>query len=465
MLFPRIAEREPATDKLADPQWAWAPFQPDARRPWTLALAGHLYRRAAFGGSWKELRRAVADGPQRAVDRLFKPDADVDAFDRRQKQYEASTSNVHALRAWWLRRMIQTPHPLLEKMTLFWHGHFATSNSKVKSAQLMAQHMNLLRRHALGDIREFIKALVLDPALLLWLDAGAHRKARPCEGYAKILLENFTLGPGQASPREVREVARAFTGWFVLRNRLRFIPREHDSGRKKVFGQEGKFSAEDVARILVQQRATSKFLVRKLYRCLVSEADEPGENLLSPLAESFARDHDIARLVETILRSNLFYSRLAYRGRIKSPAEYALGIVKGMEGMVSTARLGGDLADLGQDLCHPPTVNGWPGGRAWIDRFTLLGRSHLAQALLSESTDYGGRLDPSSISEAHGSSTAESGCRFLIDLFLQGDLEAETRAALFKEAERLAGQASGSLSRVLRRFTQHVVTLPEFQLA
>ncbi|MEJ2704821.1 MAG: DUF1800 family protein [Sedimentisphaerales bacterium] len=139
------------SEKLSDPGWAWAAYEPDDERPWSLAQAGHLYRRAAFGGDWEQLQQALSDGPQWAVDKLLKPSSDVEAFNATLDDYETSVTSASDLRAWWLRRMIQTPHPLLEKMTLFWHSYFATSAMEVKDAQLMRQYVWLLRSQALGS--------------------------------------------------------------------------------------------------------------------------------------------------------------------------------------------------------------------------------------------------------------------------------------------------------------------------
>ncbi|MHC4591752.1 MAG: DUF1800 family protein, partial [Planctomycetota bacterium] len=185
--------------KLADPAWAWAPYQLGPRQPWDLCWAGHLYRRAAFGANWGELQQALAEGPQRTITRLLRPSADVGTFSRTYDEYEASASDdetTDALRAWWLRRMMETPHPLLEKMTLFWHDHFATSNTKVKSPLLMRRHVQLLRRHALGSFGALLDAVSHDPAMLTWLDAGANRKADPNKRYARTLLEQFSVGAG-----------------------------------------------------------------------------------------------------------------------------------------------------------------------------------------------------------------------------------------------------------------------------
>ena len=351
-----------------DPGWAWAPYQPDAQRPWTLALAAHLIRRAGFGAGWGQLQRALSDGPERTVDLLLRPDADVEAFNGAYDAHEGvAAGSVIGLRAWWLRRMMETPHPLLEKMTLFWHSHFAFSSESVKDSRMMQRHVGLLRSHALGSFGSLLQAICRDPALLIGLGADANRKAAPNDGLVRPLMETFTLGTGCFTEHDVREAARAFTGWFVLRGELRLIPGEQDRTAKRVLGQQGDFTGDDVIRIVLEQPATSRTLVRQLYRWLICETEELHEALVSPLAESFARDYNVMSLVETMLRSNLFFSSLAYRARIKSPVEYGVGIAHALEGVVGTLPLAQDVADLGQDLTNPPTVKGWRGGPYWIN--------------------------------------------------------------------------------------------------
>jgi uncharacterized protein (DUF1800 family) len=447
----------------ADPAWAWAAYEPDAQRPWTLALAGHLYRRAAFGADWEQLQQARAEGPQRTVDRLLRPRADVEVFNRRYDEWEdAPGGSIRALSAWWLRRMMETPHPLLEKMTLFWHSHFATDGGTLKNPRLMQQHLHLLRRHALGSFATLLQEVSRDPALLLGLGAEANRKAAPDASFARPLLETFTLGPGHFTERDVKEAARAFTGWFVRRDQLRYLPQEHDETSKHILGREGNFTGEDVVRLALEQPATPALLVRKLYRWLIAETEEPGATLLAPLAESFARDWDVSRLVETMLRSNLFFSAPAYRSRIKGPVEFSLGVVRAFGGLVATTPLAQAVADLGQDLCRPPTVKGWPGGRYWINTATLVARSHLARALLQGEEPYGDRLDPWASARKYGCTTPESAARFLLELFLQGDLEPAAREALLESVRTVGDKETGA---ALRRLAHAVVMLPEFQLA
>jgi uncharacterized protein (DUF1800 family) len=457
-------EDQPPLDGVKNPTQAWAPYKPDERRSWTLALAGHLYRRAAFGADWNQLKQALADGPQKTVDQLLRPTADSGDFNRQYDRHEAAVAggdSAQPLQAWWLRRMIHTPHPLLEKMTLFWHSHFGVSRAAVGDGPLIQRHVQLLRSHALGSFQAMLEAVARDPAVLICLGAKANRKAMPDENLARTLLKTFAVGPGHHTAEDIREAARAFSGTFVFSGKVRHIAREHDEGVKRILGQSGNFAADDVVRIALAQPATPQLLVGKLYRWLIAETERPDERLIAPLAESFARDYDVLKLVETMLRSNLFFSAAAYRRRIKCPVEFALGIIKALEGVVSTTRLAGHLTQLGQSLYRPPTVEGWPGGRHWINRATLVRRHNLAAALLHGNEPYGDKLRPWDVARKHGSNTPAAAGRFLLDLFLQGDLQPQAKEALL---ETLAEPAGGP-AVAMRRFAYTITTLDEFQLA
>ncbi len=224
---------------------------------------------------------------------------------------------------------------------------------------------------------------------------------------------------------------------------------------------EGNFNGKDVIRIVLAQPAAARLVVRDLYNWLISETEEPSDTLIAPLTESFSEDYDVARLVGTILRSNLFFSSKAYRQRIKSPVEFALGIIRAFEVTVSTTELGKDLAALGQNLFNPPTVKGWRGGRHWINSATLLGRGNLGHALLAGTDPYGDKIDPWAVAKNHGASSTEAGRSFLLDLFLQGDLDVCVRDALSETEPSVTDDPS----QRLRQFAHFVVTLPEFQLA
>jgi uncharacterized protein (DUF1800 family) len=457
-----------AVTRPIDPAWAWAPYQPDARHPWNPALAGHLYRRAAFGANWDQLQRAMTDGPQKTIDTLLKPQADASALNRSDDQYDdsaAGSDSADSLRAWWLRRMIHTPHPLLEKMTLFWHNYFAVSNARVKNGKLMQQHIALLREQAMGSFRTLLKAVSHDPAVLLSAGSASSRKAIPNDGFSRVLLEEYTLGSKQRSEKDISEAARAFTGWFVLRGALQNIPREHDDGSKSILGRQGNFTGDDVVQIALDHPETPRRLVGKLYEWLLSETESPDDAVIEPLAQSFGRDYDVTKLVGTILRSNLFFSPIAYRQRIKSPVEYALGMIHGLEGMVSTTQLAQDLAGLGQNLYHPPTVKGWKGGRHWINTASLTGRNNLAAALLGGSGAYGDTMNPRKVAQSHQCSTVPLTAQFMLELFVQNDLPKTVREGIVEGLPETAGSVKTDLDAIVRQSAHSIVTLAEYHLA
>ncbi len=450
---------------VVDPDWAWAEYQPDAGRPWTLSKVGHLFRRAAFGARWDTLQRAVKDGLRRSIDQLIRPQEDVAAFEsmmRADEQEVARTSGVDSLRAWWLRRILASPYPLQEKMTLFWHSHFGVSNRGVDDSLLMLRHVGLLRKHALGSYRALLAAVAADPAVLLSVGAERSRKIQPNENFIRQLMERYSVGPGHYGDEDVREAARAFTGWSVLRGRLRFLAHEHDSGSKRVLGNQGDWEAKDIVRIVLDQPATPRMIAGKLYRWFVSEVGEPSDELLAPLARMLAGEYEVGEVVETILRSNLFFSEAAYRRRVKSPVQYGTELAMGLEGNAATQPMGEALAALGEDLYNPPTHNGWVGGTHWINAATILGREKLAKAMLAVKGPYEGNFDVVAMAMRHDCATPRDAAELLLKLYLQDDVPSAVRNALLKAAP--AGSVAESADW-LRSFVYRVVTLPEFQLS
>ena len=299
----------------------------------------------------------------------------------------APSADLARIQAIWLYRMIFTPHPLRERMTLFWHNHFATSDAKVQNPLLMQRQNDLLRSQALGDFRALVSAIGKDPAMLIWLDSTINRKAKPNENYAREVMELFTLGRGHYTEKDIQEAARAFTGWFVVRDEFQEVPRQHDGGPKTVLGQTGNFDGDDIPGILLEQPACAEFICRKLFRHFVSETDTPSDALIAPLAAAF-RDsgYQIQEPVEMILRSNLFFDPSVRRRRVKRPVEFAVGTIRALEIVnptVATAALAESCARMGQSLFAPPSVAGWDGGPGWINSTAMLARANLALGLLS----------------------------------------------------------------------------------
>ncbi len=445
------------------PQSAWAPYEPDARRPWNARLAAHLLRRAGFGPDPTSLDRALADGPAKTIDRLLRPPEEADAFNDAFDAYDSASAtggSTESLRAWWLRRMIETPHPLLEKMTLFWHGHFAVGNRNVDNAALMAQCVHTLRRGALGSYRGLAAAVMNDPALYLSLRSQRSQRAQPASNPARQLLAVFGVGPGSFDEHDVTEAARALTGRAVLRNELRFFEHHYDDGEKTLLGRRGNWNGDDAVRIVLEHPATAEQIVRKLYAWLIAEDEEPEPVLLAPLAAHLHEHDDLGKLVEMMLRSNRFFSAAAYRRRVKGPVELAVGLARAMEQTIPTLRLGQQLADLGQDLYQPPTSAGFPAGRDWIHQASLIGRWNLAAEMLADAGPYEGRLSPAAVAAKRGQDQPEQAAALLADLLLDGDLSAE-----IAQAWRRQPPSPAELSARLRKLAITLTHQPEYQLA
>ena len=287
--------------------------------PFGTRHAAHLLRRGGFGGSESEVARTAALGAAGAVDGLLhptEPDAGFAAYPDVALLYDRAKARASA-QLWWLDRMLRTKRPLSEKMTLFWHGHFATSVQKVPAPAMVAQ-IDLFRQLGLGRFPALLSAVTRDPAMLIWLDNRANAKAHPNENYAREVMELFALGLGNYTEDDVKEAARAFTGWTIDKDqRAAFVPARHDDGIKTVLGKSGRLDADDVVAIVVSQPVHQRFIARKLLEFFVYSDPEP--ELTESLAQTYALSgFDLAKTVGTMLRSNVFYSSRAYRAIPKS---------------------------------------------------------------------------------------------------------------------------------------------------
>ena len=383
----------PKLDTSTDPQVGFRPpgaldaataLQPYAGRFGT-RQAAHLLRRAGFGGSEADVARLASLGMAGAVDALLHPaapDADLPAYPDVAVLYDRAKAR-QATQLWWLDRMLRTNRPLAEKMALFWHGHFATAVSKVQPV-LMAGQIDLFRQCGLGRFPALLSAVTRDPAMLVWLDNRANAKAHPNENYAREVMELFALGLGNYTEDDVKEAARAFTGWTLDKNQqAAFVPARHDDGTKTVLGKTGQFGADEVIAIIVAQPVHQRFIARKLLEFFVYSDPEP--ELIESAAQVYALSgFDVARTVGAILRSNVFYSPRAYRAIPKSPVELAIGTLRYIGAPSVPPNLVYQLARMGQEPLNPPSAKGWDGGPAWINTSTLLARFNFVNGLIAQ---------------------------------------------------------------------------------
>ncbi|MEO0895766.1 MAG: DUF1800 domain-containing protein [Bacteroidota bacterium] len=355
----------------------------------------HLYNRAGFGldlQTWKELQ---AKPLKKAVQRIMKGAEinlelsagemedlsryEIRMMDKRSKQERAKENRlfIRDLNMAWFRRMAFTEAQLREKMTLFWHDHFACRLNLYKMVFLQN---NTFRNYGLGKFKDLLLAVSKDPGMLSFLNNQQNKKSAPNENFARELLELFTLGRGHYTEQDIKEAARAFTGWgFNLKGGYVFRKGQHDFGRKSFKGKNGYFHGEDIIDILLEDKRCAYFLTEKLYSYFVNE--KINENQVQAWADYFYdTDYDIGKLLLKIFTSDHFYQEEHIGSRIKSPAEYLVGMMRHLnmdlvkpEGFVYTQKA------LGQMLFQPPSVAGWPSGRSWIDSSTLMLRLRMPQ--------------------------------------------------------------------------------------
>jgi uncharacterized protein (DUF1800 family) len=369
----------------------WSPYEPDAKSPWNLRRVVHLHRRAGFGATWEEIRRDLKDGPKASIDRILSGMARAAVAKEFEQTAAALAENAVAsgdaarLKAWWLYRMLSGPDPLAERLALLWHNHFATSNDKVRSLAAMRRQNELFRKHGRGRFPDLLKAVIYDPALLVWLDAPSNKKGAANENLARELMELFTMGVGNYSEKDVKEAARALTGWTVDKDKFREDAERHDDDEKEILGKKGRWRGDDLVGLVLEHPATAKRLSWRLCGLFLGEGAR-GSRATDTLADGL-REHklDIGWAVETILRSQAFFAEQNLGGRVLGPVEYALGAVRALElsdPPPSTLLLADWVARLGQDLFYPPNVGGWPEGRSWIGTGTMIGRANYGAALV-----------------------------------------------------------------------------------
>jgi uncharacterized protein (DUF1800 family) len=394
---------------------------------WNARRAAHLLERAGFGGTPEDVARLTAMGPQAAVRHLvyyssipdklpafdhsgahdyglepFPPSRPA-ATDLAKKTGEslgvkvkpsgnrrlqpvadrffywlrASRLETHRLAYWWANRMLATERPVEEKMALFWHGHFATTEEKVRDYRKMLRQNELFRRNATGNFRDLMIGVAQDPAMLAFLDAAVNVKGAPNENFAREIMELFTMGVGNYSETDIREAARAFTGWNFTDLEFRQDPDKHDDSVKTVLGKRGNLDGVDVIDVIFSHPVTAEYIAGKIYRYFVRQELAPSlkQQLGSRLRES---NYEIAPLLETIFLSRDFYSAASTGTRIKPPVELVISTYKkmGLKEVPGVPDFNDVTESLGQKLFYPPTVAGWAHGKSWITPGLLLTRGN-----------------------------------------------------------------------------------------
>ena len=349
--------------------------------PAQVAALAPLEREAAVDRILAGSRTEPANAPPPwTAEALLHPPHKQLSEDEKKALRDTETRRGLALRGWWLQEMATTPSPVTEKLTLFWHGHFVSGQSKVKSAQLMYRQNALLRREALGNFATLLHDIARDPAMLRYLDTAGSRKGEANENFAREVMELFTLGEGHYSEQDIREAARAFTGWQLdpASGEPVFRPRRHDDGAKTVLGRSGTLDGDAVLDTLLAQPATARFITRKLWLYLVSPT--PDEATVNRLAAGFGRDYQIKPLLRALLLTPAFWQSSGQQ--VKSPVELTVGTVVTFGATVPDWQaLAQFNRRMGQDLFDPPNVRGWPGGDAWINSDSLLLRKQFLDSL------------------------------------------------------------------------------------
>jgi len=401
---------------------------------WNYDRAAHLLAHAGFGGRPEEIQKLADAGLDRAVESLVRyerlsnpkmqpfvesgfwdptidrfPESRPDATDRAEKDgasmgvdvkpagnrpmqpvsdrffywLRATMLETRRLGYWWANRMLQTTHPVEEKMALLWHGHFATHENKVRDYRKMHQQIELFERYATGNLLDLTIEVARNPAMLYFLDAQYNVKGAPNENFAREVMELFTMGVGNYTENDVRECARAFTGWYFDDLTFKVDPGKHDDGAKKFLGRTGNFDGVEILKIIFEQPVTAEFLAAKIYRFLVRDEISPA---LRRQLGTVLRDahYEVKPLLTAIFTSKDFYSAPSYGGHIKGPVEHMVALMKHLdvESMPGVPDFNQSTIALGQHLLNPPSVAGWAGGKAWITPGLLIARGNVARDTL-----------------------------------------------------------------------------------
>ncbi len=460
-----------------------------------LSLTAHLMRRAGFGATRAELERLAEKPYEELVEDLLHPErfpeVERDLLDRYLSEPFATIPVSVGI---WIYRMVNTKRPLEEKMTLFWHHVFATGFSKIQNVNAMVRQVESFRRHSLSNLRGILTALSKDPAMIFWLDNSENHRDEINENYGRELLELFSMGVGNYSEDDIKNCAKAFTGWTFAQpiplypqgefpTEFEYRTDDHDDGVKTFLGETGQLDGSHVIDIIVRQSATARFVSRHLYNFFVadeaqvpawSEAPPRDPAAIDALAKAFESSNGDIRSVMRVLFNSDFFKKARY-GKVKSPAELVAGVIKlagtHTEPNRGLEAVGVAAAAMGQSLYDPPTVEGWHTGREWIDGGALNERVNFAVDELDDVTRPGIRDIVRRIAAEGGSLAPGRLVEQCVELAGPVQVSGATREAMLRFA-----QAGGELSfesedaaersaRRVARLLQFIVASREYQLA
>lgn len=373
-----------------------------AAHAWTAREAEHLLNRAGFGATPAEVAAAVAAGRDATIEGLFLPPElqvplevpekttfkdglarpdEMDRDDARRMSRRLDRDQLNQYTSWWFDTMQSGADPLRDRMTLFWHGYFTSSQRDVRSSYQMIQQNQLLRANALGSFEELLFGIAKDPAMLEYLDNDENKKGNPNENFAREVMELFTLGEGHYTEDDIKEAARAFTGWRSRRGEFREQTRQHDTGKKTILGETGRFDGDDVLEMLLRQDECGPHVAGRLLAYLEGVEPSP-ERKAHYGALLAAADYDVGTLLRELFRDPHFYSDAVVGQRVAGPIDHLVGMSRRLELDPPDIWLTYGTELLGQELFNPPNVKGWPGGMAWITTASFMHRGNLAGILL-----------------------------------------------------------------------------------
>lgn len=378
------------------PHAAWDAYDPAIDGAWDLSRAAHLHRRAGFGATPAQLARDQAEGHEVSVRRVLEGEAsgpdgrsrsEFDEVYAAMADSSRSDPTMSRVRLGWLFRFLHSPQPLQERMTLAWHGHYATGSQKVDDPLAMLDQLESIRRVWDSPISKLHRAMLDATAMQVWLDGFQSERDRPNENLGREFLELFALGDGNYGEPDVKAAARALTGYRpAKRDDFQFAPavfsaRHHDDGVKTLLGESGAWGPSDVVRIALKQSAAAKHIARRLYVTFIDDLEPPQVELVASLADRIRKpeDVDVRRGIELVLRSRLFHAEGVRARKVKSPVDFVVGLVRTTGWYRSTPdpnALELHLTRMGQTLLDPPSVAGWPGGLAWLAAPLVIARAN-----------------------------------------------------------------------------------------